>query len=135
MDTLLQAAGKTARDRKRATAAAARALGVRRHRTRAVEAEENGEDGITGEATELDPRTEKRLAKKKRVAYALLREREKRAARLQTMAAEMALRREISHARGHKRKVRAEEEEDTPEGLRHLKKAEPQFKWKKERKR
>ena len=58
-----------------------------------------------------------------------------RAARLQTMAAEMALRREISHARGHKRKVRAEEEEDTPEGLRHLKKAEPQFKWKKERKR
>ena len=124
-----------ARDRKRATAAAARALGVRRHRTRAVEAEENGEDGITGEATELDPRTEKRLAKKKRVAYALLREREKRAARLQTMAAEMALRREISHARGHKRKVRAEEEEDTPEGLRHLKKAEPQFKWKKERKR
>ena len=52
-----------------------------------------------------------------------------------TMAAEMALRREISHARGHKRKVRAEEEEDTPEGLRHLKKAEPQFKWKKERKR
>ena len=123
------------KDRKRATAAAARALGVRRHRTRAVEAEENGEDGITGEATELDPRTEKRLAKKKRVAYALLREREKRAARLQTMAAEMALRREISHARGHKRKVRAEEEEDTPEGLRHLKKAEPQFKWKKERKR
>ena len=130
------AAGKTARDRKRAISdAAARALGVRRHRTRAVEAEENGEDGITGEATELDPRTEKRLAKKKRVAYALLREREKRAARLQTMAAEMALRREISHARGHKRKVRAEEEEDTPEGLRHLKKAEPQFKWKKERKR
>lgn len=125
----------TKEDRKRATAAAARALGVRRHRTRAVEAEENGEDGITGEATELDPRTEKRLAKKKRVAYALLREREKRAARLQTMAAEMALRREISHARGHKRKVRAEEEEDTPEGLRHLKKAEPQFKWKKERKR
>jgi U3 small nucleolar RNA-associated protein 11 len=124
-----------ARDRKRATAAAARALGVRHHRTRAVEAEENGEDGITGEATELDPRTEKRLAKKKRVAYALLREREKRAARLQTMAAEMALRREISHARGHKRKVRAQEEEDTPEGLRHLKKAEPQFKWKKERKR
>ena len=62
-------------------------------------------------------------------------EREKRAARLRTMAAEMALRREISHARGHKRKVRAEEEEDTPEGLRHLKKAEPQFKWKKERKR
>ena len=123
------------KDRKRATDAAARALGVRRHRTRAVEAEENGEDGITGEATELDPRTEKRLAKKKRVAYALLREREKRAARLQTMAAEMALRREISHARGHKRKVRAEEEEDTPEGLRHLKKAEPQFKWKKERKR
>lgn len=128
-------ASDAARDRKRATAAAARALGVRRHRTRAVEAEENGEDGITGEATELDPRTEKRLAKKKRVAYALLREREKRAARLQTMAAEMALRREISHARGHKRKVRAEEEEDTPEGLRHLKKAEPQFKWKKERKR
>jgi len=125
----------TKEDRKRATAAAARALGVRRHRTRAVEAEENGEDGITGEATELDPRTEKRLAKKKRVAYALLREREKRAARLQTMAAEMALRREISHARGHKRKVRAEEEEDTPEGLKHLKKAEPQFKWKKERKR
>jgi hypothetical protein len=128
-------ASDAARDRKRATAAAARALGVRRHRTRAVEAEENGEDGITGQATELDPRTEKRLAKKKRVAYALLREREKRAARLQTMAAEMALRREISHARGHKRKVRAEEEEDTPEGLRHLKKAEPQFKWKKERKR
>jgi U3 small nucleolar RNA-associated protein 11 len=130
----------TRREKRRETgngpsAAAARALGVRRHRTRAVEAEENGEDGITGEATELDPRTEKRLAKKKRVAYALLREREKRAARLRTMAAEMALRREISHARGHKRKVRAEEEEDTPEGLRHLKKAEPQFKWKKERKR
>ena len=58
-----------------ALAAAARALGVRRHLTRAVEAEENGEDGM-GEATEgLDPKTEKRLAKKKRVAYALLRER------------------------------------------------------------
>ena len=28
-----------------------------------------------------------------------------------------------------------QEEEDTPEGLRHLKKPEPQFKWKKERKR
>ena len=59
---------------------------------------------------------------------------EKRAARLSTMAAEMSLRREISHARGHKRKMKAEEE-DTPEGLRHLKKPEPQFKWKKERKR
>ena len=118
-----------------ALAAAARALGVRRHLTRAVEAEENGEDGM-GEATEgrTDPKTEKRLAKKKRVAYALLREREKRAARLSTMAAEMSLRREISHARGHKRKMKAEEE-DTPEGLRHLKKPEPQFKWKKERKR
>ena len=55
-------------------------------------------------------------------------------ARLSTMAAEMSLRREISHARGHKRKMKAEEE-DTPEGLRHLKKPEPQFKWKKERKR
>lgn len=118
-----------------ALACAARALGVRRHLTRAVEAEENGEDGM-GEATEgrTDPKTEKRLAKKKRVAYALLREREKRAARLSTMAAEMSLRREISHARGHKRKMKAEEE-DTPEGLRHLKKPEPQFKWKKERKR
>ena len=42
---------------------------------------------------------------------------------------------EFSSAAAHKRKVRAEEEEDTPEGLRHLKKAEPQFKWKKERKR
>ena len=122
------------RNSKHATAAAARALGVRRHLTRLVEAEENGEDAL-GEATEgLDPRMEKRLAKKKRVAYALLREREKRAARLQTMAAEMAMRREISHARGHKRKMKAEEE-DTPEGLRHLKKPEPQFKWKKERKR
>lgn len=124
----------TSRNSKHATAAAARALGVRRHLTRLVEAEENGEDAL-GEATEgLDPRMEKRLAKKKRVAYALLREREKRAARLQTMAAEMAMRREISHARGHKRKMKAEEE-DTPEGLRHLKKPEPQFKWKKERKR
>ena len=128
------ASNPASRNSKHATAAAARALGVRRHLTRLVEAEENGEDAL-GEATEgLDPRTEKRLAKKKRVAYALLREREKRAARLQTMAAEMAMRREISHARGHKRKMQAEEE-DTPEGLRHLKKPEPQFKWKKERKR
>ena len=65
----------------------------------------------------------------------MLREREKRAARLQTMAAEMALRREISHARGHKRKVRAEEEEDTPEGVEAPQESRAQFKWKKERKR
>ena len=41
------------------------------------------------------------------------------------MTAEMAMRKEISHARGHKRKVRAEggNDEDAPEGLRHLKKA------------
>ena len=130
-----ETAEKAAFTEKRAAAAATRALGVRAHLTRAVEAAEKGEDAL-GEAAELvDPRVEKRLAKKKRVAYALLREREKRAARLQTMATEMALRREISHARGHKRKVKAAEEDDTPEGLRHLKRAEPQFKWKKERKR
>ena len=130
-----ETAETAARDRRRATAAAARALGVRQHLTRAVEAAENGEEGLGEAAERADPRVEKRLAKKKRVAYALLREREKRAARLQTMAAEMAMRREISHARGHKRKVKAGEEDDTPEGLRHLKKAELQFKWKKERKR
>ena len=96
------------------------------------------EDGGAGEeATVLDPKTERRLEKKRRVAYQLLKEREQRAARLREMTAEMAMRKEISHARGHKRKVRVEggDDEDAPEGLRHLKRAAPQFKWKQERKR
>jgi U3 small nucleolar RNA-associated protein 11 len=112
-----------------------RALGVRHHLTRRVEADERGEDASLGAATLLDPRTLKRLEKKRRTAYASLREREERAGRLQKVATEMAMRREISHAKGHKRKIKSQEEDETPEGLRHLKKEAPQFKWKKERRR
>ena len=113
-------------------AKANRGLGLRRG---AGGEEEDG--GAGEEATVLDPKMERRLEKKRRVAYQLLKERERRAARLREMTAEMAMRKEISHARGHKRKVRAEggNDEDAPEGLRHLKKAAPQFKWKQERKR
>ena len=120
---------------RKAVAVAQRALGVRRHLTRAVEREERGEVSGVGGGVELDPKVLKRLEKKKRAAYALLKEREKRAERLKQMAGEMHMRREIGHAKGHKRKLGgAGESEDTPEGLKHLQKKTTQFKWKKERK-
>lgn len=116
---------------KRAARAAGKGLGLKRGLVRAAE-EEAGE----GAGVELDPRVEKKLEKKRRVAYQLLKEREERARRLKAMTAEMAMQKEISHAKGHKRKLKAAaEEDDTPDGLAHLKKAAPVFRWKKERKR
>jgi U3 small nucleolar RNA-associated protein 11 len=121
--------------RQKASAVAARALGVRAHLTRAVEREERDDAGI-GVATTLDPKVLKRLEKKKKVAYQLLREQSSRAARLKNMASEMVMRREISHSKGHKRKMGGSgNDEDVPEGLKHLQKKQAQFKWKKERKR
>lgn len=130
------------------TETAGKGLGLRRGLVRA-EAEYEAAVGGSGasssssrhEATNgaLDPRLAKRIDKKRRVAYQLLKEREERARRLKAMTAEMLMQKEISHSKGHKRKLKAaaaaEEEDDTPEGLRHLKKAAAAFKWKKERKR
>jgi U3 small nucleolar RNA-associated protein 11 len=118
--------------RRRMERASAARLGLRREAVFAADEEGEAEAGVA-----IDPRLEKRLAKKRKVAYKLLKEREQRAARLRDMTAEMAMRKEISHARGHKRKVGkgGGDGEDVLPGLRHLQKAPPQFKWKKERKR
>jgi U3 small nucleolar RNA-associated protein 11 len=76
----------------------------------------------------------KRLEKKRRVAYQLLKERESRAAKLKMMTSEMAYQKEVQSARGHKRKIKREkDEEDALPGLAHLKKAPAQFKWKRKR--
>ena len=78
----------------------------------------------------------KKIEKKRRVAYQELKEREHRAARLKRMALEMAYQKEVSHARGHKRKLKpGKNEEEVLPGLAHLQKPPPVFKWKKERKK
>jgi U3 small nucleolar RNA-associated protein 11 len=131
-------AGGAGRGGADASAAAGKGLGLRRGLVRAAAAEEAAAAGAASrEAAELDPRLAKRIEKKRRVAYQLLKEREERAAWLKAMTAEMAMQKEISHSKGHKMKLKKaqEELEDTPEGLRHLVKAAPVFKWKKERKR
>jgi U3 small nucleolar RNA-associated protein 11 len=126
-----------------AAKAAGQGLGLRRGLLRAAAEDEargvapRGAAVATAVAAAADPQLAKKIEKKRRVAYALLAEREARAGRLKAMTAEMAMQKEISHSKGHKRKLQAarEEEDDTPEGLRHLKKEAAAFKWKKERKR
>ena len=57
------------------------------------------------------------------MAYQELKEREHRAARLGGMALEMAYQKEVSHARGHKRKLKpGKNEEEVLPGLAHLQK-------------
>jgi len=110
----------------------AKGLGLRRGLARSLEADEN--EGQEGE--EIDPKVMKKIEKKRRVAYQELKEREHRAARLKRMALEMAYQKEVSHARGHKRKLKpGKNEEEVLPGLAHLQKAPPVFKWKKERKK
>ena len=109
----------------------AKGLGLRRGLAHSLEADEN--EGQEGE--EIDPKVMKKIEKKRRVAYQELKEREHRAARLKRMALEMAYQKEVSHARGHKRKLKpGKNEEEVLPGLAHLQKAPPVFKWKKERK-
>ena len=110
----------------------AKGLGLRRGLARSLEADEN--EGQ--ESEEIDPKVMKKIEKKRRVAYQELKEREHRAARLKRMALEMAYQKEVSHARGHKRKLKpGKNEEEVLPGLAHLQKAPPVFKWKKERKK
>ena len=110
----------------------AKGLGLRRGLARSLEADEN--EGQEGE--EIDPKVMKKIEKKRRVAYQELKEREHRAARLKRMALEMAYQKEVSHARGHKRKLKpGKNEEEVLPGLAHLQKPSPVFKWKKERKK
>jgi hypothetical protein len=110
----------------------AKGLGLRRGLARSLEAEEK--EGQEGE--EIDPKVMKKIEKKRRVAYQELKEREHRAARLKRMALEMAYQKEVSHARGHKRKLKpGKNEEEVLPGLAHLQKPPPVFKWKKERKK
>ena len=146
------AGGKTTAATAAAAAAAGKGLGLRRGLVRAAAAaaaadEDEGGGGhaagynnmsATTTTEQLDPRLARKIEKKRRVAYQLLKEREERARRLKAMTAEMAMQKEISHSKGHKRKLKAaaaEDDDDTPEGLRHLKKPAAAFKWKKERKR
>jgi hypothetical protein len=107
-------------------------LGLRRDLARGGAGDDD--DAASAETKELDPRLKKRLEKKRRVAYQLLKERESRAAKLKMMTSEMAYQKEVQSARGHKRKIKREkDEEDALPGLAHLKKAPAQFKWKRKR--
>jgi hypothetical protein len=70
---------------------------LRRGLVRAADAEDKGVAAAA--ALEDDPKLLKKIAKKRRVAYQVLAEREQRADRLKDMTAEMAMQKVISHSK------------------------------------